>query len=169
VAPCDECGYDHESLDRGQVLRDVASLADEHRRLLTSVPAERLRDHPRPSSWSPLEYGCHVRDVLRVQSDRVALAQAEQTPRFAPMRRDERAADDRYNEQDPLVVAGEIVAAARQFAGTLRAMDGQGWLRTGIYPYPAPEERTVEWMGRHTAHELAHHLFDNRRLLGSVV
>ncbi len=35
----------------------------------------------------------------------------------------------------------------------------------GSYPWPAPEIRTVEWIARWTAHELAHHLFDSRRLL----
>jgi DinB superfamily len=169
VAPCQECGYDYESLDRAQVLRAVASLADEHRLLLASVPGERLRDHPRPGSWSPLEYGCHVRDVLRFQRERAVLAQAEQAPQFTSMRRDERAVEERYNDQDPRVIANEIVAGAGRFTGTLGALDDQGWLRTGIYPYPAPEVRTVEWIGRWTAHELAHHLFDCRRLLGSAV
>jgi DinB superfamily len=168
VAPCDECGFDYESLDRDQVLRAVVSMADEHRVVLVTFPRERLRDHLRPASWSPLEYGCHVRDVLRVQSERVALAQTGQTPRFAPMRRDERAVEERYNDQDPRVVADEIVAGARLFTETLGALDDDGWLRTGIYPFPAPEERTVDWIGRWTAHELAHHLFDNRRLLGSA-
>jgi len=52
-----------------------------------------------------LEYACHVRDVLRFQRERVALAQAEDRPRFASMRRDERAVAERYNDQDPAVVA----------------------------------------------------------------
>lgn len=168
AAPCQECGYDWESLGRGQILLAVASLADEHSLLLTSVAGERLRDHPRPASWSPLEYGCHVRDVLRFQRERVALAQAEETPLFTSMRRDERAVEERYNDQDPLVVADEITAAARQLTEVLRALDDKGWLRTGIYPWPAPAVRTVEWIGRLTAHELTHHLFDARRLLRSA-
>jgi hypothetical protein len=166
VSLCAECGYGYGALDRGQILRAVESLADEHRRLLTSVPAGRLRDHPRPGMWSPLEYGCHVRDVLRIQRQRAALAQAGDSPEFAPMRRDERAVEERYNDQDPAGVAEAIAAAAREFTGTLEALDDAGWLRTGIYPFPAPEARTVEWIGRWTVHELAHHLFDSRRLLG---
>src|SRR5260370_1338741 len=68
---------------------------------------------PVPASWSALEYGCHVRDVLRFQRDRVALAQAEDTPEFVSMRRDDRVLEERYNEQYPTVVAAEIVTAAR--------------------------------------------------------
>src|SRR5262245_43965612 len=166
MAPCDECGYDHEALSRGEILAVLPDMAAEHRRLLGSAPAERLRAHTRPGSWSPLEYGCHVRDVLIVQRDRVLLAQAEQTPRFASMRRDERAVEERDNEQDPVAVGAAITVAATDLTSTLAALDDAGWQRTGIYPWPEPEIRTVEWIGRRTAHELAHHLFDIRRLLG---
>jgi S-DNA-T family DNA segregation ATPase FtsK/SpoIIIE len=82
------------------------------------------------------------------------------------MRRDERAIEEAYNDQDQLVVANEVAAAADAFTQALTALDDAGWGRTGIYPWPAPEVRSVEWIGRRTVHELAHHLFDNRRLLG---
>lgn len=167
MSSCGECGYDYDSLSRSEIPIAVASLAQQHRLLLTSVAAERLRAHSRPASWSALEYGCHVRDVLRFQRDRVALAQVEMTPRFASMRRDERAVQERYNEQDPVAVAEQIGYAASQFAEALGAIDDAGWLRTGLYPWPTPEVRSVEWIGQRTAHELAHHLFDERRLLYS--
>jgi S-DNA-T family DNA segregation ATPase FtsK/SpoIIIE len=96
----------------------------------------------------------------------VLLAQAEPTPRFASMRRDERAVEERYNEQDPVAVGAAIAVAANELTRTLAALDDAGWQRTGIYPWPEPEVRTVEWISRRTAHELAHHLFDIRRLLG---
>ena len=166
MVPRDECGYDFESLGRSEVLSVIPGLASEHSELLRSVTAGRLRAHTRPGSWSALEYGCHVRDMLRVQRERVLLAQDEQTPRFASMRRDERAIEEAYNEQDPLVVADEVAAAAGALTQTMTALDDAGWTRTGVYPWPSPEVRTVEWIGRRTVHELAHHLFDNRRLLG---
>ena len=167
MARCEECSYDFESLDRDEISREVLSLADEHRIMLAFVPPGRLRAHSRPASWSALEYACHVRDILRFQRGRVALAQAEDTPRFVSMDRDQRAAAERYNNQDPAVVALQITAAACEFATALRVLDDDGWLRRGIYPWPAPQARTVEWIGRRTAHELAHHLFDERRLLNS--
>ncbi|MGN6677437.1 MAG: DinB family protein [Streptosporangiaceae bacterium] len=166
MVPCDECGYDYESLSRAEILPATRALAREHDELLRAVPVGRLREHTRPGSWSPLEYGCHVRDMLLVQHERVLLAQAEQMPRFASMRRDERAIEEAYNDQDPLVVADELTAAASSFAQVMSALDDAGWARSGVYPWPAPQVRTVEWIGRRTVHELAHHLFDNRRLLG---
>jgi hypothetical protein len=166
MAPCEECGYDYEALSRVEILAVVPDMAAEHRKLLGSETAERLRAHTRPGSWTPLEYGCHVRDVLIVQRERVVLAQAEQTPRFESMRRDERAVEARYNEQDPMAVGAAIAEMASELTSTLAALDDSGWQRTGIYPWPEPEIRTVEWIGRRTAHELAHHLFDIHRLLG---
>jgi S-DNA-T family DNA segregation ATPase FtsK/SpoIIIE len=165
MVPCDECSYDYESLSRAGILAAIPALALEHDELLRAVPAGRLREHTRPGSWSPLEYGCHVRDMLRVQRERVLFAQAETVPRFASMRRDERAIEEAYNDQDPLVVAAELTAAASAFTQTMTAFDDAGWARSGVYPWPAEEVRTVEWIGRRTVHELAHHLFDNRRLL----
>jgi S-DNA-T family DNA segregation ATPase FtsK/SpoIIIE len=167
VTACSECGYDFESLNRRQIVRAVTALADEQRQLLESVDALLLRAHPRPASWSALEYGCHVRDVLGFQRHRVMQAQAEDVPSFTSMRRDERAIEEHYNDQDPRTVAAELAAAASDFAAVLSALDDLGWQRTGVYPWPVREVRTVEWIGQRTAHELAHHLFDCGRLLAA--
>jgi predicted carbohydrate-binding protein with CBM5 and CBM33 domain len=167
MTDCAECGYDFESLDRPHILRALAVLAGELRQLLDSVDAPMLRAHPRDGSWSALEYGCHVRDVLRFQRERVAAAQVENVPTFTSMRRDERAVEEHYNDQDPRVVGGQLAAAAGDLAAALNALDEVGWLRTGVYPWPVRAVRTVEWIGRRTAHELAHHLFDCQRLLAA--
>jgi len=165
MTACTECGYEFESLTRGEILAALVALAGDHRQLLTSADPDRLRAHPRAGSWSALEYGCHVRDVLRFQRDRVMLAQAADTPEFTSMRRDERAIEERYNEQDPHAVAALLATAARGLADTLGTLGDAGWQRTGVYPWPVRAVRTVEWIGQRSAHELAHHLFDCRRLL----
>jgi hypothetical protein len=166
VPPCPECGYGYDGLRRGDIAPALTALAGEQRELLAGQPAGRLREHPGPGTWSALEYGCHVRDVLRFQRARVLLAQSQQVPRFVSMRRDERAVEEHYNDQDPEIVAGQLDAAAILLAATLSSLPAAGWQRTGIYPWPEPAERSVEWIGRRSAHELAHHLFDQRRLLG---
>jgi predicted carbohydrate-binding protein with CBM5 and CBM33 domain len=164
---CAECGYEFESLDRPQILTALTALTGELCRLLDSVDAPLLRARPRQGSWSALEYGCHVRDVLRFQRDRVAAAQAKDVPRFTSMRRDERAVEEHYNDQDPRIVGGQLAAAGDDLAATLTALDDAGWLRTGVYPWPVRAVRTVEWIGQRTVHELAHHLFDCQRLLAA--
>ncbi len=165
---CAECGYEFDSLDHRQVLDALTTLASEQRQLLDSVKPELLRAHPRPASWSMLEYGCHVRDVLGFQRERVMRALAEDVPLFPSMRRDERAVEEHYNDQDPTAVASELDGRARDLVATLGTLDEQGWLRRGVYPWPTREVRTVEWIGQRTVHELAHHLFDCRRLLTAL-
>jgi len=81
------------------------------------------------------------------------------------MRREERVSEERYNAQDPLVVAAEITASADALVRTLEGLDEGGWDRTGVYHWPTTEVRTVEWIGRHTVHESVHHLHDIEELL----
>ena len=154
---CAECGYVYDVLARAEIapaLRaDTAALRDR----LAGVPDAALRRRSQPGVWSPLEYACHVRDVLDVQRGRVLLALVEDEPEFVPMGRDERAVDLRYNEQDPAKVGAQLDKAADALATTLEALDDAGWDRTGLYNYPAPQLRSVEWIGRHTVHELRHH------------
>ena len=69
-----------------------------------------VRDRPSPSVWSPLEYGCHVRDVYRVFDGRLSLMLAEEHPTFANWDQDVTAIEDRYGDQDPTTVA---IAARR--------------------------------------------------------
>jgi hypothetical protein len=110
--------------------------------------------------WSPLEYACHVRDVLLVQHDRVVLALETDEPTFVPMRRDERADELKYNEQDPAVVADEINTASAAFIALYEQMNDEQWNRRGVYNYPTPQLRTMEWIAIHTVHELLHHRGD---------
>jgi hypothetical protein len=156
---CQKCGFSYE-ITRAEVLPwfrvDATAFVDKFRQ----IDAGHVRQRPEPDVWSPLEYACHVRDMLRVQRDRVVQAQREDEPRFTPMGRDERVVEERYNEQDPGVVAGEITAAADAFDATLGALDDAGWARRGLYNYPEPQLRTVEWIAVHTLHELLHHRVD---------
>ncbi len=161
---CDECGYDYDTLPRDELASTIRALADRYGEGLDGF-GDALRGHPLNGVWSILEYCCHLRDVLRVQRERILLAMEEDTPTFAPMRRDERVSEERYNEQDPRVVAGEIVDAADALAALLESLDEAAWNRTGVYSYPTTEVRTVEWIGRHTIHECVHHLMDIDRLV----
>lgn len=164
---CAECGYAYDSLPRDELPASIRALGPRYAGLLTHDPSE-LRAHTSTGTWSPLEYACHLRDVLRVQRERIALALAEETPVFASMRREERVAEERYNDQEPEVVAAELSAAAEELAAALEALDGSDWLRTGTYNWPETRERTVEWIARHTVHEGEHHIMDIDRQLGPL-
>ena len=164
VEACAECGFEY---DLGEAPRAGGAIVDAAEEL-----AGRLRDgadlgtRRRPDLWSPLEYGCHVRDVLLVQRERVLAARRTECPSFDPMGRDERAEHDGYAEQDPFDVARQLADAARMFAHDLSRLDGPEWERTLMYNYPARFERSLRWVAVHTVHEVRHHALDVRRQLG---
>jgi len=161
---CSECGFEYDlrqstlagasivegSLRIGALLRDSGA----------DVKLRRL-----PGQWSPLEYGCHVRDVLLVQRERILLARRERCPSLTPMGRDERAEHDGYSEQVPTVVARQLEDSARLLANVLARLGDGDWERTLIYNYPEPTERSLHWVAMHTLHEVRHHRLDMVRQL----
>jgi hypothetical protein len=156
---CQQCGFSYRMI-ASEILPWIPSDTNAFLDVFAQYDDTSASTRPSPDVWSPLEYACHVRDVLRIQRERILLAQREDEPAFAPMRREERVVEDRYNEQDPKVVADEIRAASAALLETLESLDDEGWARTGIYNYPEPQPRTVEWIAAHTLHELLHHRVD---------
>ena len=161
---CEACQFDYYGVVRTELPDRLRAAGADHVERLSETPAAFLRERPLPG-WSALEYGCHVRDVLLNQRQRIDRAKIEHEPVFVPMGRDELAVDDRYNEQAPSTVAGQLTAAADALALQLGDLDDSGWARTGVYSYPERELREVDWIARHTLHELLHHLADVDRLL----
>ena len=156
---CSECGFVY-ALERDEIIRRLDADTAAFVARLQQLDDATVRRRCDPDVWSPLEYACHLRDVMRVQNERIARMQREDSPTLTPMGRDERVVEDRYNEQDPTRVAGELVEAAALLATLLAGLDDAGWMRTAVYNYPTTQLRAVEWIGTHTVHELQHHRFD---------
>lgn len=163
---CRSCGfaYDDSVAAAGAVAAAVRAGAGE----IADVVSEAGRvgvaaRRPEPATWSAVEYGCHVRDVLLVQRERVLWARREDEPSPPAMGRDERVEHDGYAEQEPAAVARQLVDAAALFAGVLDRLDPDAWERTLVYRYPTTERRTLRWVAVHTLHEVRHHLGDARR------
>lgn len=161
VDHCDECGFVYASVPAEDLPRRLEVTSYRFAGGLAAISDPRRR--PSPSVWSPLEYTCHVRDVLRVQRDRLALALRSDNPVFTPMGREERVVQDAYNMQDPQIVLAELTEAANDLGRAFGALRPEQWSRTGIYPWPTAEARTIVWLGQHTVHELEHHLMDLSR------
>lgn len=157
---CDECGFDYDLATAPGAAAAIVAGADAVAQVLADGTAD-LAVRRRPDLWSPLEYGCHVRDVLQVQRERVLLARRQDTPSFAPMGRDERVDHDGYADQDPSAVARQVRDAAALLANVLDRL-GPDWDRTVVYNYPEPFERSLRWVAVHTEHEVRHHLMDVR-------
>jgi len=164
---CDECGFDYDEQDLAGVLDRLGRVAGEFGGLLAAAADDAVRRRPDPDTWSALEYSCHVRDVLDVQTRRIAQTLAEDVPAYVPMNREQRLVDERYGEQDPAAVTRELESRAAEFVAAAAALDAVQLERTGIYSYPTPKERPLSWLARHTAHEVVHHHLDVRRVLSA--
>lgn len=161
---CDACGFVYADLELDDIPTTLRAYPPRYEAVLRGARDRGLeRRRPRPGTWSALEYTCHLRDMLRVQRERLELALGREQPTFTPMGRDQRAVDDRYNEQDVTAVLDELEAAAAELASFLERLDAAGWRRTCVYTWPETAVRDLAWVARHTVHEAVHHLDDVTR------
>jgi hypothetical protein len=164
VDRCADCGFEYDLTRATHAATAIVDGAAEIAAVLGDDGAD-LGRRRRPEAWSPLEYGCHVRDVLLVQRERVLCARRVERPSFDPMGRDERVEHDGYAQQDPADVARQLTDAARLFAHVLGRLPPGEWDRCVMYRYPVRAVRSLRWVAVHTEHEVRHHLLDIRRQL----
>jgi hypothetical protein len=164
VKDCVACGFVYDEGLAPAAGRSIIACADVISSLLEGANG-RAATRRSPETWSPLEYACHVRDVLLVQRERVLLARRVEEPDLPPMGREERVEHDGYAEQDPTDVARQLRDAALLFDGVLSRLDPSDWDRTLTYNWPEPGVRSLRWVAVHTLHEAAHHLGDIRNQL----
>ena len=152
---CPECGFDSS----GIALADIAELLRDN---VAEWPAVLSRDdvrvRPNDSTWSPLEYSAHVRDVFRIFHTRLDLMLAEDDPAFENWDQDATAVADRYSEQDPATVEAELVEAGLALADAFRRVPVGAAGRTGRRSDGS--RFTVETLGRYLLHDPVHHLWD---------
>ena len=153
--PCPDCGFEAGALPREQIAPTARQVATVFQGFLA---APRVHDRPAPDVWSPLEYGCHVRDVYRIMDTRLALMLDEDEPLFPNWDQDATAVEDRYGEQDPAVVSREIAVAAAGIGDAFAAVRGDQWQRLGHRDNGSTF--TVETLGQYMIHDLVHHVWD---------
>ena len=153
--PCPECGFDASQHPKEQLGADIRTNAAQWRTLLTAGNAAR---RPEPTQWSALEYGCHVRDVFLLFLERLNLMLKQDDPTFANWDQDVTAVAERYDLQDPSVVAAELAQASEAMAAAFDAVSGDEWERTGVRGDGA--RFTVDSFSRYFLHDIEHHLWD---------
>jgi hypothetical protein len=154
--PCAECGLDTRGVRPEAVAGMVRRNAGQWQDVLAGPDDPRRR--PSPGTWSALEYGCHVRDVLRLYDERLVLMLTQDGPHYPNWDQDATAVAGRYGEQDPAVVATELAAAAGQIAARFEGLSGDQWERTGYRSDGAAF--TVATFARYFIHDPVHHLYD---------
>jgi len=158
TTPCPECGFDANSIDRsrlGDLVRENVAKWPDH------VLAPDAAVRPDPSTWSALEYGCHVRDVFALFDRRLRLMLDTVDPEFENWDQDETAVAERYDLQDPAAVARELVAAGEAVAATWDRVGDGDWERCGFRSDGSVF--TVDSFARYFLHDPVHHLADVTR------
>ncbi len=153
--PCPQCGFDSSSFPAtrvpGRIRADLPAWG-------SRLAAADARTRPDEATWSPLEYGAHVRDVFRLFRARLALMLEEDDPLFSNWDQDATALEDRYDLQDPAVVARELATAGEELAGDFEQVEGAQWQRPGRRGDGA--RFTVDSFARYFIHDPVHHLWD---------
>ncbi len=153
---CDQCGFAAGEVEASEIAERAFIAAEEWVQILRSSPA--VASRPAPTVWSPLEYGCHVRDVFRLFDDRLALVLAEEHPTFANWDQDEAAIVGRYHAEDPEVVAEEIEALIQVFVVRIQSLTPAQFGRRGTRSNG--DEFDIISLLRYCLHDVIHHLWD---------
>lgn len=161
--PCPDCGFDASSTDPSDVAGILRGNLADWQRLLTGDTA-RLLVRPEPSTWSPVEYACHVSDVLDLLAHRFERTLAEDHPIFEDWHPDDRAASGRYDqERSPAAVLETMARRSQRATDLASSMTEGGWRRRGTRADGL--EFTNGWIATYLAHDVVHHVHDVERIL----
>ncbi len=155
--PCPACGFDAARVEPPEVAGAVLDVLPRWLDVLGRVEA---RERPDPVTWSPAEYGCHVRDVFVVFDRRVRLMLDGDDPLFDNWDQDVTAIEDDYASQLPSEIASQLDVAGRAVAETFAAVPDDAWSRTGRRSNGSVF--TVATLSTYFLHDVVHHLHDVR-------
>jgi hypothetical protein len=162
--PCAECGFDASSVAIGDVAPILRRVIADWSELLGGDATVLVR-RPSAGVWSPVEYGCHVRDVLELLAHRFERTIAEECPVFPDWHPNDRAEQGRYaDERDPAVVVSGIVDRGVRVIDLIESMSDADWERSGTRADGL--EFTNAWLSTYLTHDVVHHVHDVRRILG---
>jgi hypothetical protein len=156
--PCPQCGFDASSTDPREIADLVRANVGDWRQLLSS-PVELLLTRPDDSTWSALEYACHVRDVYELLGYRFDRLGTEQHPLFEDWHPD-RVADarDYQAERHPGQVVDQLAENADRVIAHASTMTDDAWQRQGTRA-----DGIVFTAGRlstYLTHDVIHHVND---------
>ena len=152
---CPDCGFDASRPSTSEFAAIFSSWPDQWREVLER---DDVSVRPAPKVWSPLEYACHVRDVLALTDFRLRLMLDHDNPVFANWDQDETALESEYPHADPSAVGEAIAANTSTVVAILDGLDGSAWSRPGVRSNGSLF--TIESFSRYILHDPIHHYWD---------
>lgn len=159
---CPGCGLDYGTISPPDAKLAIRSFPRRYRSALAAAledetDAGLVRRRPDGTTWSALEYTAHVADLFEHFAEVVRRMHQETSPTIPFWDPDERAAAERYDEQDPRMVLDRLAAGAERLVLEIERVGPDGWERTATFPFG---ERDLLHMVRNAVHEGSHHLRD---------
>ncbi|MGD6980937.1 MULTISPECIES: DinB family protein [Citricoccus] len=152
---CDECGF--RPFDAAETARRISAGTERWRAVLERPDAAQ---RPSEQVWSPLEYACHVRDMVRLLGERVKAIRDQEAPEFADWDGDAMAVKLAYWAADPGTTWEDLGRTTRRTVSVLESVPAGARDRTGRRSDGV--EFTVASLGQYIGHEMEHHLHDVR-------
>jgi hypothetical protein len=163
---CPQCGDEPAALPVEELGPLVVERAAAWRAFLEEADEEYVRRIPEPGVFSPLQYAAHVRDILRVYTDRMVLG-AEQDAPTVPIFQPPQEVWEEYNRSGIDEMAADLEAQAARLAEVGASLDPAAWSRIvvndrgqyGVYTF------TLRGLACNATHEVHHHLLDAKGTL----
>lgn len=167
---CPECGLDYDTIAPSDAKVAIRSFPRRYRSALAAAREEDggdalVRRRPDATTWSALEYTAHVADLFDEFTDILRRMRVENHPTLTMRDPDERAAAERYNDQEIDAVLAHLDQGSQHLAAELDNVTGDDWLRVATFPWG---DRDLLMMTRNAVHEGSHHLRDVERVLDSA-
>ncbi|MBB1484555.1 DinB family protein [Tessaracoccus sp. MC1865] len=154
---CPECGFDPATVSPDDLPALILGAAE---RFEVAVERKGAEERPWPGTWSPIEYGQHVADVMAVMTERLGLILDSDGAgtEFEDWDQDAAAVEKEYwkanGHATAVLVKERAEAAAKAWAEPV----GEQWSWAGLRGNGS--EFTAQSLGLYFAHDLIHHLHD---------
>jgi hypothetical protein len=166
---CPQCGDNPSALPASSLGHVAVERAASWRAFLQQADDAYVRHIPEPGVFSPLQYAAHVRDILRVYTDRIVLGLEQDAP-TVPIFQPPQEVWEEYNRSDVDELATDVEAQARRLEATGETMAPSDWLRIvvndrgvyGVYSF------TLAGLACNAVHEAYHHLLDAQGTLNAI-
>ncbi len=154
-ADCPECGFAGLAPSSAAAAARLRSLIAPWRAVLSRSG---IRERPAPETWSPIEYGFHVRDLCVLAPARLSMMVAFDNPAFDNWDQNHAALERNYRLQDPLRLKKELTAWIEASASVLDAVPEDRQARCGRRSDGM--NFTITTFIGNLLHEVEHHLQD---------
>jgi hypothetical protein len=155
---CTDCAIDYAAVSVSEALDAIRRVPREVASTTSSVHDANLRQRPDATTWSVLEYLCHLRDVYAVYTIRLYRTRCEDRPVLEPMLNDLRVVRFRYNDRAVAPILAELTDNSAGLIDEAAKFSDEEWDRMATR-LPG-EERSARWMVRQAMHEGKHHARD---------